>query len=193
MTAFEYFTVLLSFVVSLGVASLLHAVARLIQEASRVRFSLAYALWAAVIFELQITFWLRSWSYHETFTLRTETSVPPLVLAIIAFIACGLATPHIPETGSIDLREFHARQGRKYQVAYAIFMLIAIVQAALMSSLLDESLTSPTFLTNSTVQVGLAVLAITAAIFRNWRWLQIAVPALFLISAIGFYPQLMEP
>ncbi|HEV7690101.1 MAG TPA: hypothetical protein VGO52_04740, partial [Hyphomonadaceae bacterium] len=86
MTSFEFFTVLLSFVVSIGVAHLLQTVARLIQEHDRVRFSLTWALWAGAIFNLQITYWLRSWMYHEHFTLRTETSVPPLVLAIIAFL-----------------------------------------------------------------------------------------------------------
>ena len=44
MTAFEFFTVLLSFIVSLGVATLLLAVARLIQESQRVQFSLSYTL-----------------------------------------------------------------------------------------------------------------------------------------------------
>jgi hypothetical protein len=93
MTAFEFFTVLLSIIVSLGVASLLQSVVRLIQDSSRVQFSLTWALWAAAIFNLQISYWLKAWSYHEHFALRIVTSIPPLVLAIIAFIGCGLATP----------------------------------------------------------------------------------------------------
>ncbi|MEY4783080.1 MAG: hypothetical protein RIR41_1015, partial [Pseudomonadota bacterium] len=52
MSVFEFYTVLLSFVVSLGVASLLSAIARLAQEAGRVKFSWSYALWTIAIFNL---------------------------------------------------------------------------------------------------------------------------------------------
>jgi hypothetical protein len=189
MSAFEFFTVLLSFVVSLGVASMLLAVTGLIQESSRVRFSLSYALWAATIFDLQITFWLKSWTYHEAYALRIETSVPPLLLAIIAFIACGLATPRIPETGEIDLRAFHTRQGRKYQVAYAIFMVVAIAQAWLMRNMADDS---SNLVMDSIILAVLAVIAVAAAILHRLRWVQILAPAILLVSAVAFYGRLME-
>jgi hypothetical protein len=189
MSAFEFFTVLLSFVVSLGVASLLLAIAHLIQESRRVQFSLSYALWAAVIFDLQITFWLKSWQYRESYALRIETSVPPLLLAIIAFIACGLATPRIPESGPIDLRTFHTLQGRKYQIAYAIFMIVAIFQTALMSDMAKDSSFQ---VSDSIVLIVLALIATAAAVFHRLRWLQIGAPAILLISAVFFYGRLME-
>jgi hypothetical protein len=103
MTSFEFFTVLLSFVVSLGVAGLLQSVVRLVQEAPRVKFSLTWALWAGAIFSLQIIYWLKSWTYHEHFTLRIETSIPPLVLAIVAFMACGPTNTEIRGVVRYDL------------------------------------------------------------------------------------------
>lgn len=189
MTSFEYFTVLLSFVVSLGVANLLQTIVRLIQERDRVHFSLTYALWVAAIFNLQVTYWFKAWTYHDRFTLRTETSIPPLVLAIIAFIACGLATVRVPETGPIDLRGFHAKQGPQYQGAYAAFMLVAIGQAALMG---DAARDLPGFIYSSVVQVVLALVCIVAASFPRIRWVQIWAPGLLLFSAIAFYGRLMS-
>jgi hypothetical protein len=189
MASFEFFTVLLSFVVSLGVATLLLGVARLIQEAGRVHFSFAWALWALVIFDLQVTFWLKSWGYREGYSLKVETSIPPLALAIVAFIACALATPPIPDDGPIDLRGFHARHGRKYQIAYAIFMFLAIIQSVLMSGIAADQ--SP-LTSDIVVQTMLALAAIAAAVFRKHRWLQIAIPAALLVSAIVFYGRLME-
>ena len=189
MTSFEFFTVLLSFMVSLGVANLLQTIVRLIQEAPRIQFSLTYALWVAAIFDLQVTFWFKAWSYHDGFALRVETSIPPLALAIIAFIACGLATVRVPETGPIDLRGFHVRQGRKYQIAYAAFMLVAIAQAALMG---DAARDFSTFVFNSAIQAGLALICVVAAMFHRQRWLQIWAPAILLISAAAFYGRLME-
>ena len=192
MSSFEFFTVLLSFVVSIGVANLLQTVAQLMQAQERVRFSLTWALWAAAIFHLQITYWLRSWTYHENFMLRIETSVPPLVLAIIAFMACGLASPRVPDTGEIDLRAFHNDDGRKYQIAYAAFMLMAIVQGILMADIASEALPPSKLLVDSMIQGAFAVMAILAAVFHKVRWLQVSVPALFIIFALGFYGQLME-
>jgi hypothetical protein len=190
MTSFEFYTVLLSFVVSLGVASLLRAVTRLFQDWPRVRFSLAWALWAAAIFNIQVVYWLRSWTYHEQFTLRIETSIPPLVLAILAFTCCGLATPNIAEAGAIDLRDFHAKQGRKYQVAYAVFMVMAIVQGILMSNVGGDS--STTIVSDAVTQSIIAAVAIACAVFPHLRWLQIGAPALFLASAVFYYGRLME-
>lgn len=193
MSSFEFFTVLLSFVVSIGVAHLLQTVASLIQEHDRVRFSLTWALWAAAIFNLQVTFWLRSWIYHEQFTLRTETSVPPLVLAIIAFLTCGLVAPRVRESGEIDLRAFHEEDGRKYQIAYAAFMAVAIVQGILMADIASEKLPENKLLVDSIVQAVLGVMAIVAAVFNRARWLQIAVPAVFILFALNFYGRMMEP
>ena len=192
MSSFEFFTVLLSFVVSIGVAHLLQTVARLIQEHDRVKFSLTWALWAGAIFNLQITFWLRSWVYHENYTLRTETSVPPLVLAIIAFLTCGLVATRVRETGDIDLRAFHAEDGRKYQIAYAAFMLVAIVQGLLMADIASEELPENKLLIDSLVQGMFAVMAIVAAVFTRVRWLQAGVPAIFILFAINYYGQMME-
>jgi hypothetical protein len=45
---------------------------------------------------------------------------------------------------------------------------------------------------DTAVQAVIALIAIAAAVFRRQRWLQIAAPALFLLSTITFYGRLME-
>jgi hypothetical protein len=132
---------------------------------------------------------LKSWSYRESFALRIETSVPPLFLAIIAFIACGLAAPPIPAAGPIDLRAFHAEQGRKYQIAHAVFMIVAIFQLWLMS---DFAVDSSNLVTDTIVLVALALVSTMAAIFHRQRWIQIGAPTILLLAAISFYGRLME-
>jgi hypothetical protein len=188
MTVFEYFTVLLSFVVSLGVATLLSAVARMLQERRRVVWSWAYALWAATIFNLQVTYWLKSWSYHERFTLSISYAAPPLVLAILAFLACGLATPHVPEEGPIDLRQFHQRQGRKYALMVAIFMAVATVQGFIMAPAAVDNLELPI---DATLQIVFALASLAAVIFHRVTWIQLAVPAAFLIGSVNYYATLI--
>ena len=189
MSDFDYFTVLLSFIVSLGVTTLLAAVARLLQESERVVFSWRYALWAAAIFNLQVSFWLKSWSYHDSYVMRVSTVMPPLLLAIAAFLACGLAAPHVRDDGGpVDLRAFHDRQGGKYIVAVAAFMVVAIVQAAAMGDLFPNGLSFPL---DALVQASLSGLAVAAAVFRRTVWLQTAVPLVLLIGSLPFYGRLI--
>jgi hypothetical protein len=187
MTAFEFFTVLLSIVVSLGVASLLIAVSRLIQESHRVHFSLTYALWLVAIFNLQITFWLKAWSYHAAYELHVSTSIPPLVLAIIAFLACALATPPIPDEIEINIDEFHTSQVRKYASAMAAFFIAAIAQAALMDPVVD--VTGRTI--DTAAQLAYAVMFLFAAAYRRVRWLQRLVPVIFIIGSVFYFSQLI--
>jgi len=188
MSVFEFYTVLLSFVVSLGVASLLSAIARLVQEAGRVKFSWSYALWTIAIFNLMITFWIKSWSYYDTFELRLAHAGPPLLLAIVGYLACGLATPSIPGEGVIDLDAFHERQGRKYMLAITIFMAVAIFQGALMGDFRFDSADMPW---DIAVLAGLGLLALVSAMLLRVRWIQILAPVIFLTSSVFYYQRLI--
>jgi hypothetical protein len=188
MSVFEFYTFLLSFVVSLGVASLLSAIARLVQEAGRVKLSWSYALWTIAIFNLMITFWIKSWSYHDTFELRLAHAGPPLLLAIVGYLACGLATPPIPDEGVIDLDAFHERQGPKYMVAITIFMALAIVQGVLMGDFRFDAAEMPW---DIIVQVGLGSLALVSAMLLRRRWIQILAPIIFLTSSVFYYLRLI--
>lgn len=188
MSDFDYFTVLLSFVVSLGVTTLLATVARLLQESDRVVFSWRYALWAAAIFNLQVSFWIKSWSYHESYEMHISTALPPLMLAIAAFLACGLATPAVRDGETINLKAFHDANGGKYAIAFAAFMVLAIVQAALYGDLFPGEFSVPV---DAIMQATFAVLAIAAAGFRGQGWLQVGVPIVFLAGSVAYYEKLI--
>ncbi len=117
VSAFEFFTVLLSFVVSLGgVAGMLSAVIRLMQEAPRVRFSAAWALWATAGFTIQINFWLRAWSYHTDYALRDRNVSPAPCPGDPGFLylrpcnaACSRRRPRLIFTTSTQDRDGNTR------------------------------------------------------------------------------------
>ena len=188
MSDFDFFTILLSFVISLGVTTLLAAVARLVQESDRVVFSWRYALWAAAIFNLQVTFWIKSWSYRNSYEMHLSTAMPPLILAIAAFLACGLATPPIRDGGPIDLKAFHETNGKKYAIAFAVFMVLAIVQAAVYGDLFPDGSNVPV---DTIMQAAFAALAGAAARRPRWHWLQVAAPIVLLAGSIGYYEKLI--
>lgn len=189
MSVFEFYTVLLSFVVSLGVASLLNTASRLIQDAGRVKFSWPYLLWMIVVFNLMITFWIKSWSYHDIFELRLTHAAPPLLLAIVGYLACGLATLPIPEQGIINLESFHERQGPKYMIAVAAFMVLAIIQALLMGRQTADGVAGT--IGDNAVEAFFGLFALVSARFIRVRWLQVLTPLVFLVSSVFYYTNLI--
>jgi len=182
LSLFEFYTVLLSFIVSLGMTSLLTSIGRLVQEADRVRFSWPFALWATAIFIMQVVFWLRSWSYRDVVTLEVSMALPPLGLAVIAFFVSALATPRIPDEGVIDLRAFHQNQGRKYAFAYALFMALAIGQSLIM----DGPATNQDAIIDMARTAAVGGLACIAGLFRGAPVIQIGAPLLILLGISNY-------
>jgi hypothetical protein len=104
------------------------------------------------------------------------------------FLACGLATPQVPEEGPIDLDAFHARHGRRYTAALGVFMLVAILQGFAMG---DFGLADAYLSVDATVPAALSLTAFFAAFFIGQRWLQLLVPLVFLGSSAAYYGQLI--
>lgn len=180
MGLFEFYTVLLSIVISIGLASLLGAGIRLIQEADRVTFSAVHALWAAAIFLQQLGFWLKSWDYHALTDLTPVIFFIPFVLAILAYACSALVTPHIPEHGPVDLKAFHVRHSPKYAVTMAAYFLMAIVQAVMMDPMTAE------LRIDALVMGAMATIVLASARWSNVRWLQVITPCLILIAQLRF-------
>ena len=65
--------------------------------------------------------------------------------------------------------------------------LAAIIQAALM----DGFFTTAAMVTDSVFQFGLAMLAIAAALTPRSRWMQVAAPAIWVLSVLFFLPRLL--
>jgi len=71
-------------------------------------------------------------------------------------------------------------------------MLVAIVQGILMADIASEALPPNKLLIDSIAQGAFAAMAILAAVFHKVRWLQVSVPALFIIFALAFYGRMIE-
>ena len=180
MGLFEFYTVLLSIVISIGLASLLGVAMRLIQEVDRVTFSATHGLWVVAIFLQQLGFWLKGWDYHALIDLTPVIFFTPLALAILAYACSALVTPHIPEHGPIDLKAFHARQSPKYAVAMGAYLLMAIVQAIMMDPMTTAH------------QIDVLVMALLGAVVlasARWSrivWLQVLTPCLMGLAQLRF-------
>ena len=184
MTIFEHLSVLLSLILSLGIASLLLGVARLAQEWRRVVFSWPHALWTFAIFLAQILFWLYAFSFRHFEKTSVVGLALPIAMVTAVFLQGALATPNIPEHGEIDLRAFHASHRFQYLGAMLAYYAMFEIFTVLLSSLIPMQLSS--FL----VPAVFFFTALLAFAFKT-RWVQVPAALVQIALQLAAFPALV--
>ena len=127
MTPFEFVFALISVITSLALTKTITGVIAIIRHKERGSFSLTHALWVWVAFAVVVGNWGAMWG------VRTDTAWPPLrVLAWLTAMAslytfCALVIPEVDRATPLDLKQFHAREGRRYMIAHNVFAALAVV------------------------------------------------------------------
>ncbi|HWH22211.1 MAG TPA: hypothetical protein VNT25_02815 [Allosphingosinicella sp.] len=170
MSLFEYVMLLVSVVLSLGIARLLESHAHLLKLGKSVRWSWTYLLWLVLIFVCHIDLWGSLW------VLRSEPvwTLPALLATILAamalFYAAVLSIPEHVKGEPLDLWEFHMANRHRYVGALAAYLVLGIILNAFVLGG-DFAAANVT-----TALPGMALLAV--AIFVRNRWVQVVVPLL---------------
>lgn len=126
MTPFEFVFALISIITSLAVTQIITGVIAIVRHKDRADFSLAHALWVWTAFAVVIANWGAFWG------TQGDPDWPPL--RVIAWITsmtslyafCALVIPDVARD-TLNLREFHEREGRRYIIAHNLFAALAIV------------------------------------------------------------------
>lgn len=117
MSSFEFVSVLLSIVVSLALAHLLTAVARMAQ-AQGMTFSFLLAGWVGVALFGCIDYWFSLWQARDTQVWSLGYVGLWLFLATMLYLMAWLIVPEGRLDG-VDLRRFFTENRRKFLVPYA--------------------------------------------------------------------------
>ena len=126
MTTFEYVAVLVSIVVGLGIAHLLHGVGRLISQPGRWKIYWVHLVWAFSTFLYLVHFW---WWEFQMSTVEVWTSQLYMFLilyAVLLFLVCVILFPDDFPDGQ-DYREyFYGRRRWFFGLWFAVFSVDAI-------------------------------------------------------------------
>jgi hypothetical protein len=128
--AFQHMVTLLSFVLALGVSHQLFTVVEMVRAGSRVRWSWVHALWMLNSFLQVIAWWFGIWDFHNIQEWPILSVLLNLAAVLCVFLAIAFVCPRIPESGSIDLREFHKVHGKKY-IGFTIGQIVLAIGEAL--------------------------------------------------------------
>jgi hypothetical protein len=126
MTAFEFIFALMTIITSLAVTHMLTGLVRVLQNVERVRFSLVHGLWAWSAMLLAIGNWASMWGMRAVDVWPAWTVLLCVTVMISLYVFCGLVTPELQGSGSLDLDEFHRRRSLRYASAAVVFFGLAI-------------------------------------------------------------------
>ena len=130
MHAYDFILVLLSFVYAAAVTHVLSTAGEIIIASKRVRLSWINAGWMCATLLFTCGWWIGLWDLHTVTVWSVGAVAFYFSVAAGIYLTVRLVSPRIPERGEIDLRAFHADEGRKYLVAYTILSVMTIITNA---------------------------------------------------------------
>jgi len=173
--------ILLSVVISLGLARLLETHAQLLKRGDKVRWSPTYLAWLLILLLSHIDLWASLWQVHEHARWNAADIGATLAAAALLFYASIFATPDINNEVRTDLWTFHLANRRRYLGALLGYM---IVGAWLNVTLMRETFSA----TNATAAAPAIVLMLVAIFIAN-RWIQRLMVALTLVLITLYFAQ----
>ena len=112
MSAFEHLLTLGSFVLAISLAQILRFCAAAFHRRKEVRLSPAHALWVAIIFLAQISFWLGAYNFQAEARMTYEAIAFVVVQPVLFFLQSALVSAGGDK--GFDLKAHHAADGRAY-------------------------------------------------------------------------------
>lgn len=176
---FEHLMTLGSFILALGLASILMFIATLVHRRHEVKLSLPHLLWMGAIFVNQINFWLGSYAFHDMTHASYADIAFVVIFPILLYLQSALVVTE--QSGAVDLVAHHARNKRAY-----VGMVVAatLFDAANFLRAIDSGFDPSAYLAADAVFVATGL----AAIFVNSRFIQVAAPATHLVlRLVGFF------
>ena len=146
MTSFEFVFGMISVITSLALTRLLIGCVELYRHAEHVRFCWRHACWVAVAFMLLVGNWAGLWKLHAIQAWHAFDVINPLVFVGVLYAFCDLVMPEEPKEGQVlDLRDYHAQQGRRYKTMHLAFATLALLVIAQRASGFDDWLAASSF------------------------------------------------
>jgi hypothetical protein len=141
---------------------------------------------AALLFTC--AWWIGLWDLHAVMVWDIGSIAFYFSIAAGIYLNARLVSPRIPETGKIDLQEFHAAEGRKYLVSYAILSAVTVyVNAAL-----GPGGSAAQWPAQNIVIAPMTLATVIAAIFIKRAWVQALAVAIQILGWLWYFAVLQS-
>ena len=188
MHAYEFILLFFSFVYAAAITHLLSVAGELIIASKRIRFSWFNAGWMGAALLFTCAWWIGLWDLHTVEVWSVGSISFYFLVAAGIYLNARLVSPRVPEHGDIDLRAFHAAEGRKYLFAYSVLSVVTIMTNAG----LGQGGSAVQWPAQNTVLVPMAVATGVAAIFIHQRWIQAGAVAIQIVGWVWYFAKLQS-
>ena len=188
MHAYEFILILFSFVYAAVVTHVLSTAGEIIIASKRVRLSWFNAGWMLAALLFTCAWWIGLWDLHTVITWDIGSIAFYFAIAAGIYLQARLVSPRIPERGEIDLQAFHAVEGRKYLIAYAILSWVTVAANAALGQANGIS----QWPEQNLVIVPMALATTAAAIFIRQTWIQILALVIQISGWIWYFARLQS-
>lgn len=130
MHAFDYISVLLSFVYAAAVTHILATAGDIAISFSRIRFSWLNAGWMLASLFAVAAWWIGVWDMRTLGVWTMPTVGFLFAVACLMYVEVRLVCPRINDNEIVDLDSFHVNEGRKYLAAYCLVTLVTVAANA---------------------------------------------------------------
>jgi hypothetical protein len=182
MSAFEHLLTLGSFVLAISIATILRFVAAAYHRRRETHASLAHALWVAIIFFGQVSFWLGAYNFESQARMSLFAVAFVVVQPVLLFLQSALVSAG-GEKG-LDLAAHHAADGRAYM---SLHLLSILCETAFMAYAIGR-IASLELGDYFPFQALAAAVTLAAIVFIRLRPAQIAAGATLLaLQSVNLY------
>ena len=134
MSAFEYFVVLSSLILGLGIAQILQGFSDLVAHYDKIRFSIVHTVYAVVVFIIH----LQDWWYTYQYSMQIESwtfllSISLLSFHIVLFLQARILFPTGQRSGETDMVAYFAENWRLLYFLGSITVLHSIISNIFLS------------------------------------------------------------
>lgn len=188
MHAFDYVVMFLSFVYAAAITHVLACTGDLIIAARRIRFSWLNAGWMLTATLVACAWWIGMWDMRRVGVWAMPEVGFLFTMAAVNYLLVRMVCPRVPAGGEIDLVAFHATEGRKYLVAYAVIAGVTVIS----NWALGEAHGLADFLQQNLAVLPMSLAAGLAAVFIRNRWVQWACLAVELAAWAWYFGALQS-
>ena len=188
MHAFDFILLLLSFVYAAAVTHILSTAGEIIIASKRVRVSWVNAGWMCAALLFTCAWWIGLWDLHTVSVWSVGSIAFYFSMAAGIYLNARLVSPRIPEKGEIDLRAFHADEGRKYLVTYTMLSVVTIITNAG----IGQGASAVQWPAQNIVIVPMTVTTGIAAILIKKPWVQAFAVAIQILGWFWYFAKLQS-
>jgi len=188
MRAYDFILILYSFVYAAAVTHLLATAGELIIASKRVRFSWFNAGWMLAALLFTCAWWIGLWDLHAVAVWNTASIAFYFAIAAGIYLQARLVSPRVPEVGDVDLRAFHAQEGRKYLITYTMLSAVTVY----VNATLGQGGSALQWVAQNTVIAPMTVATGVAAVFIKRRWVQALAVAIQILGWLWYFAVLQS-